>query len=115
MSFLEAGKLKALGVAGPKPSRMLPGVAAFGDSGLKGYDAELWYCLLAPAKTPAPAVAKLHAALNQALQSPKVAEQLAKQGFETASSTPEQLRARIQGDLQRWARVVSEHRIRVEQ
>lgn len=115
MSFLEAGKLKALGVAAPRPSKMLPGVASFGDSGLKGYDAELWYCLLAPARTPAPVVAKLNAALNQALQTPKVAEQLAKQGFETTTSTPEQLRARIAGDVQRWTRVVSEHQIRVEQ
>lgn len=115
MSFLEAGKLKPIGVAAPQPSKMLPGVASFGDSGLKGYDAELWYCLLAPAKTPAPVVAKLNAALNQALQTPKVAQQLAKQGFETATSTPEQLRARIAGDLQRWGRVVAEHQIRVEQ
>lgn len=114
-SFLEAGKLKAVGVAAPQASRMLPGVASFGESGLKGYDAELWYCLLAPAKTPAPVVAKLNAALNQALQTPKVAEQLGKQGFETATSTPEQLRGRIASDLKRWSRVVAEHQIRVEQ
>ncbi|MBC5768195.1 tripartite tricarboxylate transporter substrate binding protein [Ramlibacter albus] len=113
-SFLEAGKLKAIGVAAPRASRMLPGVKSFGENGLKGYDAELWYCLLAPAKTPDATVAKLNAALNQALQSPKVAEQLARQGFDTATSTPAQLRERIAGDLKRWARVVNEHQIKVE-
>ena len=116
MSFLEAGKLKAIGVAGPRKSKLLPNVPAFGEAReLKGYDAELWYCLLAPAKTPAPVVAKLNAALNEALRSPKVAEQVARQGFETAPSTPEQLRTRIEADTARWSRVVNEHKIKVEQ
>jgi tripartite-type tricarboxylate transporter receptor subunit TctC len=115
MSFVEAGKLKPLGVAGQRKSRLLPNLPTFGESGLKGYDAELWYCLLAPAKTPAPVVAKLNAALNEALKTPKVAEQLSRQGFETATSTPEQLKAVIGRDLARWARVIAEHHIRVEQ
>jgi tripartite-type tricarboxylate transporter receptor subunit TctC len=115
MSFVQAGKLKALGIAGQKKSALLATVRTFGEDGLKGYDAELWYCLLAPAKTPAPVVARLNAALNQALQSPKVAEQLARQGFEAATSTPEQLKATLQQDLARWHRVISEHQIKVEQ
>jgi tripartite-type tricarboxylate transporter receptor subunit TctC len=60
-------------------------------------------------------VARLNAALNQALQSPKIAEQLCKQGFEAATSTPEQLKATLERDLARWGRVVSEHQIKVEQ
>jgi tripartite-type tricarboxylate transporter receptor subunit TctC len=115
MSFIEAGKLKPLGVAGQRKSALLPQLPTFGEAGLKGYDAELWYCLLAPAQTPKPVIAKLNAALVQALQTPKIAEQLAKQGFETATSTPEQLKTRINQDLTRWARVITEHQIRVEQ
>jgi tripartite-type tricarboxylate transporter receptor subunit TctC len=115
MSFIEAGKLKPLGVAGQRKSSLLPTLPTFGEAGLKGYDAELWYCLLAPAKTPQPVVAKLNAALNEALQTPKVAQQLAKQGFETATSSPEQLKAVIERDLARWSRVIAEHQIRVEQ
>ncbi len=115
MSFLQAGKLKALGVAGQKQSALLPGLRTFGDAGLQGFEAELWYCLLAPAKTPPAVVAKLNAALNQAIQSPKVAEQLAKQGFETSTSTPDQLKAILDQDLARWQRVITEHHIKVDQ
>ena len=115
MSFIEVGKLKPLGVAGQKKSRLLPALPTFGEAGLKGYDAELWYCLLAPANTPKPVVARLNAALNEALKTPRIAEQLAKQGFETATSTPEQLTGIIERDLARWARVITEHQIRVEQ
>jgi tripartite-type tricarboxylate transporter receptor subunit TctC len=114
--FVHAGKLKAVGVAGPRPSPLLPGVPAFGElKELKGYDAELWYCLLAPAKTPAAVVARLNAALNEALRTPKVAENISTQGFEVAASTPEQLRVRIDKDMARWSHVVTEHRIKVEQ
>ena len=114
-SFIQAGKLKPLGIAGQKKSALLPAVRTFGDEGLKGYDAELWYCLLAPARTPAPVVARLNAALTQALQTPRIAEQLGKQGFEAATSTPEQLKVTLERDLARWNRVVSEHQIKVEQ
>ena len=115
LSYIETGKLKPLGVAGQKKSSLLPALPTFGEAGLKGYDAELWYCLLAPVKTPKPVVAKLNAALNEALKTPRVAEQLAKQGFETSTSSPEQLKTVIEGDLARWARVINEHQIRVEQ
>jgi tripartite-type tricarboxylate transporter receptor subunit TctC len=115
MSFIQAGKLKALGIAGQKKSALLPQVRTFGEDGLKGYDAELWYCLLAPAATPSGTVARLNAALNQALQSPKVAEQLARQGFEAATSSPEQLKSTLERDLARWSRVIAEHQIKVEQ
>jgi tripartite-type tricarboxylate transporter receptor subunit TctC len=115
MSFIQAGRLKALGIAGQKKSALLPQVRTFGEEGLKGYDAELWYCLLAPAKTPAATVARLNAALNEALRSPKVASQLAGQGFEAATSTPEQLGSTLERDLARWHRVISEHKIKVEQ
>jgi tripartite-type tricarboxylate transporter receptor subunit TctC len=115
MSFIEAGKLKPVAVAGQRKSGLLPNLPTFGEAGLKGYDAELWYCLLAPARTPGHVVARLNAALNEALKTPKVAEQLARQGFETATSTPVQLKAVIARDLGRWARVISEHQIRVEQ
>ena len=47
---VEAGKLRALGVAGQKRTSLMPQLPTFGDAGMKGYDASLWYSLLAPAK-----------------------------------------------------------------
>ena len=88
MPFIQGGKLRALGIAGQKKSATMPNLPTFGEAGLAGYEAALWYCLLAPAQTPQPIVAKLNAALVQALESPPLAEQLGKQGFEPARRPP---------------------------
>ena len=115
LPHLQAGKLRALGIAGQRKSTTLPALPTFGEAGLQGYEAALWYSLLVPAQTPKPVIAKLNAALVQVLKSPEVIEQLGKQGFETSTSSPEELKGLIEKDLARWARVISEHGIKVEQ
>jgi tripartite-type tricarboxylate transporter receptor subunit TctC len=110
---VQAGKLRALGVAGQKRTSLMPDLPTFGDGGLKGYDASLWYSLLAPAKTPATVVNKLNEAMVAALNDPAVAKQLAQQGFETQSSTPAELKNYISEDMKRWQRVITENNIKV--
>jgi tripartite-type tricarboxylate transporter receptor subunit TctC len=110
---VQAGKLRALGVAGQKRTSLMPELPTFGDAGMKGYDAGLWYSLLAPAKTPAAVVAKLNEAMVGALSDPAVARQLAQQGFETQSSTPAELRSYIAQEMKRWQRVITENNIKV--
>ena len=68
-----------------------------------------------PAKTPRPVIDRLNAALVQVLKTPQTAQQLATQGFETTTSSPEELKVLIDKDLARWARVISEHNIKIEQ
>lgn len=115
MPFIEAGKLRPLGIAGQSKASALPTLPTFGEAGLKGYEAALWYSLLVPAQTPKPVIAKLNAALIQVLTSPQITEKLGKQGFETTPSSPEQLKELIDKDLARWARVIGESNIKVEQ
>jgi tripartite-type tricarboxylate transporter receptor subunit TctC len=115
MPFVQSGKLRAIAIAGQKKSAAMPALPTFGDAGLAGYEAALWYCLLAPAQTPPAVVAKLNAALVQALKSPQLAEQLGKQGFEPATSSPAELKDIVAKDLARWARFVAETGIKVEQ
>ncbi|MBT2305526.1 tripartite tricarboxylate transporter substrate binding protein [Variovorax paradoxus] len=110
---VQAGKLRALGVAGQKRSSLMPNLPTFGDAGIKGYDASLWYSVLAPAKTPAAVVNKLNEAMAGALSDPAVAKQLAQQGFETQSSTPAELRNYIAEELKRWQRVITDNNIKV--
>ena len=115
IQYVEAGKLRPLGIAGQTKSAALPKVPTFGETGgLKNYEAALWYSLLVPAQTPKPVVAALNAALVQALAMPEVDQQLLKQGFEPKSSTPDELKALITQDLAKWARVVSENNIKLE-
>ena len=111
--FLQAGKLRALGVAGQKRTSLMPELQTFGDAGIKGYDAGLWYSLLAPANTPPAIVTQLNDAMVRALSDPAVARQLAQQGFETQTSSPAELRQYIADELKRWQRVITENNIKV--
>ncbi|WP_077001459.1 tripartite tricarboxylate transporter substrate binding protein [Variovorax sp. KK3] len=110
---VQAGKLRALGVAGQKRTSLMPELPTFGDAGMTNYDASLWYSLLAPAKTPPAIVAKLNEAMAGALKDPAVAKQVAAQGFEVQSSTPAELREYIAKELKRWERVIVDNRIKV--
>jgi tripartite-type tricarboxylate transporter receptor subunit TctC len=113
MQHVQAGKLRALGVAGARRTTLAPELPTFADAGLKNYDASLWYSLLAPAKTPKAVVDRLNAAMTAALADPAVARQLMQQGFETQTSSPEQLRDFIAKELKRWERVIVDNRIKV--
>ena len=115
IQYVESGRLRPLGIAGQSRSAALPDTPTFGDAGIANYEAALWYSLLVPAKTPAPVIAALNAALVQVLAQPQLKQQLAKQGFETRSSSPAELKAIIEKDLARWERVVKDNRIRIEQ
>ncbi|NUT13066.1 MAG: tripartite tricarboxylate transporter substrate binding protein [Cupriavidus sp.] len=113
IQFVRAGKLRALGIAGKKRSALMPDLPTFAEAGIVGYDAELWYSLLAPARTPKAVVDKVNAALVAALKSPDVAAQLEKQGFEPQASTPAELKAYIGKEMSRWQRVIQDNNIKV--
>lgn len=113
IQYVRAGKLRALGIAGKKRSKLMPDLPTFAEAGITGYDAELWYSMLAPAHTPKAVVDKVNAALVAALKSPDVAEQLIRQGFEAQASTPAELKAHIGKEMSRWQRVIQDNNIKV--
>jgi tripartite-type tricarboxylate transporter receptor subunit TctC len=115
LPYVQGGRLRALGVAGERRVAGLPELPTFVEAGLKGYDAELWYSVLVPAKTPPSVINRLSSALQQALNHRETRERLIAQGFEPQTSTPEQLAQRIKQDLTRWDRVVKEAGIKLEQ
>ncbi|MGY2492484.1 tripartite tricarboxylate transporter substrate binding protein [Cupriavidus sp. CP313] len=113
IQYVRAGKLRALGIAGKKRTALMPDLPTFAEAGIVGYDAELWYSLLAPARTPKPVVDKINAALVAALKSPDVAEQMGKQGFEPQASSPAELKAYIGKEMARWQRLIQDNGIKV--
>ncbi|MDH0867656.1 tripartite tricarboxylate transporter substrate binding protein [Mitsuaria sp. GD03876] len=108
---VQAGKLRALGVTGPKRSPLLPDVPTIAEAGLPGYSFETWFMVFAPSATPKPVLEKLHATLNTVLASPVVKERMAKEGFEASPSTIAQARARLEKELPQWAKLVKERGI----
>ena len=101
LPHIQAGKLRALAVAGPQRSPALPGVPTLAEAGLPGYALEPWFGVYGPAGMPAPIVQALNAAINEALALPEVKEKLVQAGFTPRGSTPQELATLTQTEYQR--------------
>lgn len=111
---VQAGKLRALGVTGPKRSSLMPDVPTIAEGGVPGYSFETWFMVVAPAGTPEPAITRLNAALNAALNSQALADRMAQQGFEPLPTTPAQAKQRLADELPMWSKLVKERNITVD-
>jgi len=110
-----SGKLRMLAVTSPERSQLAPEVPTVAEAaGLKGYEANIWYGLLAPAGTPAPVISKLNAEVERLLQQREVRERLAALGFEPSRSTPAAFAELIRADIQKWGKVVRESGARAD-
>jgi len=107
-SNIAAGKLRALAVTSTTRSGLLPDVPTMAESGLAGFDASLYYGLVAPAGTPRPVIDKLSAALREAVNAPDTKERMAKDGTEPLVSTPEEYAADIDREEIKWSAVVKQ-------
>jgi len=106
LPHVKAGKLKALALAGPKRSPLLPDVPTLKEAGVDGVDVQQWYGLFAPARTPKPVIEQLNKALNQVLNDKEIIKRIEDHGADVETSTPEQLGAMVKTELARWKGVV---------
>jgi tripartite-type tricarboxylate transporter receptor subunit TctC len=106
LPHVKSGKLKALAVAGPKRSPLLPDVPTLKEAGVDGVDVQQWYGIFAPAKTPKAIVDKLNKALNEVLTDREIVKRMEEHGADVETSTPEQLGALLKTELVKWKRVV---------
>jgi tripartite-type tricarboxylate transporter receptor subunit TctC len=102
---VDAGKVRALAVSGPKRIDALPGIPPVAQAGVPGYEAMQWYGLLAPAGTPKDIMVRLHAEATKGLQTEEMKEKLATDGAEPVGSTSAEFAALIKSELDKWAKV----------
>ena len=102
---IKTGKLKAIGVTGPKRSPAVPNVPAIAET-LPGYEAILWWGVFAPAGVPQPVLDKLEKEMVRVLNQPQLKDRWAAEGTVIAPSNPEKLAALLKMEHQRWADVV---------
>jgi tripartite-type tricarboxylate transporter receptor subunit TctC len=105
LSFIESGKLRALGITTRERSPRLPDVPAI-DQLLPGYEVVLWNGVFAPARTPGEVVDKLSGAIRAVLHDPDVTKTLAEQGSVPAGSTPSDFKAFVASEQKKWAGLV---------
>jgi len=108
---IEAGNLKALGIAASARNPALPNVKTFEEQGLRAVDSNNWYALFVPAATPAAAVDMLNQAVRKVLNDPDVAARLRKSGAQPKWSTPQELAALLQADTDKWAALIRSRNI----
>jgi tripartite-type tricarboxylate transporter receptor subunit TctC len=114
LPYAAAGKLKILAVSGDKRSALAPDSPTFREAGMRDFDIDLWYGLLAPAQTPRPIIDRLNQEIALALGQSEIRESLVKQGLTPATGTPEALGALIRSDLARWEKVVAQAKIKAD-
>ena len=103
---VQGGQVKALAVAGTQRWSKLPNVATASESGLPGFEATVWYALLAPTGTSADVIEKLNVATNAYLKSDKAKTLFDDIGLQPAGGTPADLKAFMASEVQKWAPIV---------
>jgi tripartite-type tricarboxylate transporter receptor subunit TctC len=112
LPHVKSGKLKVLAVMSPARSAMLPDVPTIAESGFAGFEASVWYGFVAPAATPKPIVAKLHAEVQKALQTAEVRERMSSVGGEVIMGASEQFGALIRSERARYEKLVRDAQIK---
>jgi tripartite-type tricarboxylate transporter receptor subunit TctC len=108
LPLAEVGQIKIIAVGGEARTPQAPNAPTLAESGIQGFDVDLWYGVLAPAGTPKPIVERYNAVFNEMLAKPSVRSALEKQGLVARGGPPEQLADLISKDLPRWAKVVKD-------
>jgi len=108
---VDAGRVRALAVSGPKRIEALPAVPPVAEAGVPGYEAMQWYGVVVPTGAPAPVIARLNVEAVKALQSDEMKEKLALDGAQPVGSTPAEFAALIRSELEKWTRVARAARI----
>jgi tripartite-type tricarboxylate transporter receptor subunit TctC len=106
LPFLQAGKVRLLGVTSPKRLPVLPDVPPMREVGFAGIELDAWFGLVAPAGTPDAVIGKLNAAFVQAVRDPGVVQQIIDQGAEAVTNTPTEFAAFIASETERLAKIV---------
>jgi tripartite-type tricarboxylate transporter receptor subunit TctC len=113
---VKSGRLRALGVSTLRRAAALPDVPTLAEAaGVPDYDAAAWIGYAAPAGTPKDIVARLSTELQKALQAPDMREKLLNAGLDPVASTPEELPAFMRKEQERYATVIRDSNIKIDQ
>lgn len=115
MPFIKSGKMRPLAVTTAQRVPQLPDVPTLKELGLSDVEVVTWYALIAPAQTPQPIVDRLYAEYDKAAKTPEIVRLLDSSGLIYIPNTPAQFNARIVEETARWAGLIRDNKIEVEQ
>jgi tripartite-type tricarboxylate transporter receptor subunit TctC len=99
------GKLRALAVTSRGRAAALPDVPSMSEAGVKGYEVLNWFGMFAPAGTPQPIIARMHAESKKMLTAPEMQKRLVNEGAQSVNSTPDEFAAFVKAEMEQWTKV----------
>jgi tripartite-type tricarboxylate transporter receptor subunit TctC len=112
-AYIDGGKLKAIGAISPQKIPGYPNVMTMEEAGLKGFDDEAWYGMLAPKGVPAEVVTKVTEAMKKTIANPDLRAKLEKVGARPVGSTPQEFAQQIRTEQERMKKLVKERNIQL--
>ena len=114
LPFVQAGKLKVLGVSKASRVPLLPDVPTIAEQGVPGFESGTWQGLLVPAGTPNDVVTRLSAELTRIIRSPEIRSRLTAQGAEVYTMSPSEFSTFYEREQKRWAAVVASGGVKLD-
>jgi tripartite-type tricarboxylate transporter receptor subunit TctC len=114
LPYINAHKLKALGITAAKRNPSAPQIPTMAEAGLPGYEFTTWEILAAPKATPQTIITTLNEKVRAVLKTPDSVKRWQDRGFDVVASTPEEMTAHLQSETKKWRAVFKEQNIRAE-
>ncbi len=111
LPFVKNGRLRVLGIGGLKRSKLLPEAPTISEAGVPGYESNMWWGIMLPARTPNPVLLKLNRDIRQATDARDVQKRFADLGMEVRISTPDEFTRVVASDISKWAGIIKDARL----
>jgi tripartite-type tricarboxylate transporter receptor subunit TctC len=112
--YVKSGRMRILGVTGPKRVPGLPDVPTVSEAGVPGFEEGNWQAVLVPSRTPRAIVDKLNQELVRVVKTPDVSSQIVRVGADVIANTPDEAAAIVKTDLKKYAEVIKSLNIRLD-
>jgi tripartite-type tricarboxylate transporter receptor subunit TctC len=114
LQHIESGKLRALATTSAKRPAVAAGIPTMDEAGLKGYEADTWYGIFAPSKTPQPILEQLNKDIVAVLNLPDIRQKFANEGAEIVADSSASFTQKLRADVAKWKKVITDLNLRAE-
>lgn len=114
LQHIESGKLRALATTSAKRPAVAAGIPTIAEAGLAGYEADTWYGVFAPAKTPQPILEQLNKDIVAVLNLPDIRQKFANEGAEIVADSSASFTQKLRADVAKWKKVIADLNLRAE-
>lgn len=114
LPYLKSGKIKPIAVTGAQRSPLLPSIPTVAESGVPGYEVNVWFGLQLPTGTPKPLVERINQDVVHVLKDPEVVKRFHDQGVEVVASSPDEFSKLIKSEVAKWTELIKVANVKID-